>query len=176
MTRSKSDISNSAIRIFLQDVGKFYDSERGYAPFSPNVKQRLQLLEYFNNRCCFCNIEICQKTMSQDHLIPMNKTSLGLHAWGNVVPCCKPCNNEKNQTNWRDFMASKASPADAMERIKLIDKFVVDMDYDPTLDLHKFADTLYEDVGAVATTLINLRYRQAENAIKKLHTKNNSQA
>lgn len=27
MARSKSDISNSALRIFLQEVGKFYDTE-----------------------------------------------------------------------------------------------------------------------------------------------------
>ena len=41
MARSKSDISNSALRIFLQDVGKFYDTERGYEPFIPKKSQKL---------------------------------------------------------------------------------------------------------------------------------------
>jgi hypothetical protein len=42
------------------------------------------------------------------------------------------------------------------------------MHYDPELNLHKYADSLYEDIGAVAMTLINLRYKQAEDAIKQL--------
>lgn len=170
MARSKSDISNSAIRIFLQDVGTFYDQERGFEPFRPTIKQKDQLLEYFKSRCCFCNIEIDRKSLSQDHLIPMNKSYLGLHAWGNVVPCCQSCNNEKQQKPWQAFMASKANAEDAAGRTILINSFVTDMRYDPTLNLHKYADSLYEDVGAVATTLIDLRYKQAEEAIKQLMT------
>ena len=53
MGRTKSDISNSAIRIFLQDVGKFYDKARGYAPFGPKKFQKEELLKYFNSQCCF---------------------------------------------------------------------------------------------------------------------------
>ncbi len=41
--RSKSDISNSAIRIFLQDVGKFYDQARGFEPFGPRMAQKPEL-------------------------------------------------------------------------------------------------------------------------------------
>ena len=44
MGRTKSDISNSAIRIFLQDVGKFYDKARGYDPFGPKKYQKEELL------------------------------------------------------------------------------------------------------------------------------------
>jgi 5-methylcytosine-specific restriction endonuclease McrA len=168
MARSKSDISNSAIRIFLQDVGRFYDQERGYAPFSPTANQKDQLLEYFSYRCCFCNVEIDSKTLSQDHLIPMNKTHLGLHAWGNVVPCCSSCNNEKQQKNWRAFLPRKSNEVEAQIRSALIENFVADMKYDPSINLHKYADNLYEDIGEVAMTLINLRYRQAEEAIKQL--------
>lgn len=40
MARSKSDISNSAIRIFLQDVGKYYDEVREYEPFGPKAAQK----------------------------------------------------------------------------------------------------------------------------------------
>jgi len=168
MARSKSDISNSAIRIFLQNVGKFYDLERGFDPFSPTVKQKDELLEYFKNCCCFCNAEIDRKSLSQDHLIPMNKAHLGLHAWGNVVPCCQACNNEKQQKPWGDYLASKAIPEEAEKRSDLINSFVSEMRYDPTLNLHEYADNLYNDVGAVAQTLIDLRYKQAEEAIKQL--------
>jgi len=39
MTRSQSDLSNTAIRIFLQDVGAFYDTERGLAGWPYNKKK-----------------------------------------------------------------------------------------------------------------------------------------
>jgi hypothetical protein len=156
MARSKSDISNSAIRIFLQDVGKYYDEVRGFEPF-----------DFFNHECCFCGLEINRKSLSQDHLIPMNKSALGLHAWGNVVPCCQSCNNEKQQKPWQQFLITK-SGSDAAIREKKINHFVASQNYDPTLNLHEFADNLYEDVGQVAMTLINLRYKQAQEGIKKL--------
>ncbi|KGJ87765.1 HNH endonuclease [Colwellia psychrerythraea] len=167
MARSKSDISNSAIRIFLQNVGKFYDEERGFEPFGPKIAQKDELLDYFENQCCFCGEIINRKSLSQDHLIPMNKSTLGLHAWGNVVPCCQPCNNEKQQKPWRGFLEVKAGVNFQSRERKILD-FVLSKNYDPSLNLHEFADNLYEDVGQVAMTLINLRYKQAQDGIKKL--------
>jgi len=167
MARSRSDISNSAIRIFLQDVGKFYDEARGLEPFGPKVVQKEELLYFFNDQCCFCGRAIDKNSLSQDHLIPMNKSSLGLHAWGNVVPCCSPCNNEKQQKPWQEFIVMKAGDF-AVERTARIQSFVQLKNYDPRLNLHEFADNLYEDIGAVAMTLINLRYKQAQNAVKEL--------
>ena len=123
------------------------------------------MLEFFGNACCYCSVELTEKTLSLDHLIPMNKASLGLHAWGNVVPCCSPCNNEKQQKPWREFLQLKAGIS-ASTRAERIDRFVITMKYDPTLNLHEYADNLYEDVGQVAMTLINLRYKQAEEAIR----------
>ena len=168
MARSKSDIANSAIRIFLQDVGKFYDQARGFEPFVPKVAQKQELLDYFGHCCCFCGCEITAKSLSQDHLIPMNKANLGLHAWGNVVPCCKACNNEKQQRPWREFLVGKTSGDVARDRTLRIESFVAEKKYDPNLDLHKYADNLYQDVGEVAMTLIRLRYKQAEELIESL--------
>ena len=168
MARSKSDISNSALRIFLQDVGKFYDKERGFEPFGPKKRQKIELLEYFDYECCFCGTAISEKSLSQDHLIPMNKAALGLHAWGNVVPCCRDCNNEKQQKDWLWFLEAKADQKVFKNRKKRIEDFVKHKKYDPNLNLHQVADNLYEDVGQVAMTLINLRYKQAEEAINKL--------
>ena len=168
MARSKYDIANSAIRIFLQDVGKFYDQARGYEPFVPKVGQVDELLIFFGSTCCYCGAAITRKSISLDHLIPMNKGALGLHAWGNVVPCCQPCNNEKQQTNWEDFLARKSHPQSIENRRIKIRDFVLDKKYDPNLNLHEYADNLYEDVGAVAMTLIQLRYKQAEAGIKQL--------
>lgn len=168
MARSKSDIANSAIRIFLQKVGVFYDQERGYEKFVPNKKQKEELLGYFHHECCFCGAEITTKSLSQDHLIPMNKASLGLHAWGNVVPCCQACNNEKQQKPWQEYIMLKANGSILSKRIERINTFVKKYNYEPNLHLDEYAGNLYEDVGEVAMTLIGLRYKQAEEAIKKL--------
>lgn len=170
MARSKSDISNSAIRVFLQEVGRFYDEARGYEPFVPKVAQKEELLNFFNHQCCYCGEPINKNSLSQDHLIPMNKTSLGLHAWGNVVPCCTSCNNEKQQKPWQEYANFKAKEL-AQGRIKRINEFVSSKNYDPNLNLHEIAGNLYEDIGEVALTLIKLRYTQAQDRIEQLlHT------
>lgn len=168
MARSKSDIANSAIRIFLQKVGVFYDNARGFEKFIPNKKQKEELLKYFNHQCCFCDAEITLKSLSQDHLVPMNKAGLGLHAWGNVVPCCQTCNNEKNQKDWVEFLGLKAHGKVYKDRLNTIRAFVKEKNYEPNLHLDEYAGNLYEDVGEVAMTLIGLRLKQAEEAIEKI--------
>lgn len=168
MARSKSDIANSAIRIFLQRVGVFYDEKRGFDKFVPTKKQKGFLLKEFNNECCYCGAEINEKDLSQDHLIPMNKAALGLHAWGNVVPCCQKCNNQKQQIAWLEFLKTKATGNDLVQRRKLIGDFVKKMNYQPNLHLDVHAGNLYEDVGEVAMTLIGLRIKQAEEEISKI--------
>jgi 5-methylcytosine-specific restriction endonuclease McrA len=166
MARSKSDISNSAIRIFLQKVGKYYDEARGYSEFRPTKLQRQELLDFFGYKCCYCGNEITLSSLSQDHLIPLNKEYLGLHAWGNVVPCCLDCNNEKQQRGWKNFLQEKCSGKIKSKRQKRIQDFVKSKKYDPKLDLHDSAGNLYQDVGAVVMTLIDLRYKQAAAAIQ----------
>lgn len=168
MARSKSDISNSAIRIFLQKAGQFYDKERRLEKFVPTKSQKEELIEYFNGRCCYCGRGISASDLYQDHLVPVNRDSLGLHAWGNVVPCCSSCNSAKQQQDWQVFLKSKAQGETFHQRERRIKQFVQDKEYDPNLNLKDFAGNLYEDVGAVAMSLIELRLKQAEGAIRKL--------
>jgi hypothetical protein len=97
----------------------------------------------------------------------MNKSFLGLHAWGNVVPFCSAFNNERQQKSCQEFIISNAG-SNAAERTNRIHEFVASKNYDPTLNLNDFAGNLYEDVGQVAMTLINIRYKQAQDGIKKL--------
>lgn len=168
MARSRSDIANSGIRIFLQDVGKYYDRARGFDPFVPKKQQKIELLASFTNTCCYCDELLDTSTLSQDHLIPMNKTHLGLHAWGNVVPCCVSCNNKKQQRLWSEYLEETVNPKHYLARKSRIESYVSEMNYDPQLNLHTIADNLYEDVGEIAMTLINLRLKQAETAIQEL--------
>jgi hypothetical protein len=42
------------------------------------------------------------------------------------------------------------------------------MKYNPNLELKEIVGNLYDDVGAVAQALIDLRYKQAEEKINKI--------
>jgi hypothetical protein len=101
----------------------------------------------------------------------MNRKDLGLHAWGNVVPCCKDCNNGKQQKGWLDFLSVKSKGLIRNERKSKIIRFRKDKRYNPNLNLTKIASNLYEDVGEVSTTLINLRFDQAKDEITKILSK-----
>ena len=149
-------------------VGRFYDEERGDSGFVPNKRQKEELLGFFDHQCCFCGRLIAVDSLSQDHLIPMNKEHLGLQAWGNVVPCCKDCNNDKQNWGWREFLATQVKGNTLTARRAKIGDFVESRRYDLNLHLHNYAGNLYEDVGSVAMTLIQLRYKQAEDAIRQL--------
>lgn len=169
MSKTKSDISNSAIRIFLLKVGQFYDQQRGFKPFQKSVKTKTELLQFFDNKCCYCLDPLNILTVSLDHLIPINKNSLGLHAWGNIVPCCNSCNNKKQSTQWKDFVKKKLLDEKLQSKqIKLLNSFVKSKNYNPNLNISEFANNLYRDVGEVSMTLINLRYQQAEEEISRL--------
>jgi hypothetical protein len=167
MPRSQSDLSNTAIRIFLQDVGRFYDTERGFEPFKPTARQKQEVHEYFNGCCAYCGASLDPDSATLDHLIPLNRTALGLHAWGNVVACCRLCNKEKHFNNWLDFLRLKAGNQFRSRR-KLILAFVDHYRYKPELGLHTIAQNLYEDVGEVGMTLLRLRFKQAQNIIREV--------
>ncbi|QPJ66576.1 MAG: HNH endonuclease [Candidatus Nitrohelix vancouverensis] len=43
--------------------------------------------------CHFCGKIFDRTELTMDHLVPVSRG--GSSSKGNVVPCCKPCNNEK---------------------------------------------------------------------------------
>jgi|KBSSwiStaDraftv2_1062776.scaffolds.fasta_scaffold384316_3 hypothetical protein len=167
MPRSQSDLSNTAIRIFLQNVGSFYDTERGFEPFKPTNRQKQEVHAFFNGCCAYCGKLLNPELSTLDHLIALNRTALGLHAWGNVVSCCRDCNKEKHYKNWLDFLELKAGKKFRVRKQR-IDSFVLHYQYNPELGLHTIAQNLYQDVGAVGMTLLRLRFEQAQDVIRAI--------
>ncbi|MES2683151.1 MAG: HNH endonuclease signature motif containing protein [Pseudomonadota bacterium] len=165
MPRSQSDLSNTAIRIFLQEVGNVYDKERGFEVFKPSVKQKNEVHRFFAGACAYCGTLLDGDLSTLDHLIPLNRTALGLHAWGNVISCCRGCNKEKQFKGWVEFLKLKAG-TQFSQRESRISEFVSFYGYKPELGLHAIARNLYEDVGEVGSTLIRLRLKQAEENIR----------
>src|SRR5260370_26572830 len=118
MPRGRPDIANTALRIFLQEMGAAYDEERGYAPYR-GTRDFASVKEFFGQRCWYCAAEFSAVAAVQDHLVPMNKTDLGLQGWGNVVPACQECNSRKQGGDWRDFILQRAGSRAAERHAKV---------------------------------------------------------
>lgn len=156
MARARSDIANTALRIFLQEMGSAYDEERGLKVYD-GKKHFPEVRKFFGERCCYCGDKLVTGRIAQDHLIAMNKTDLGLHAWGNVVPACQDCNAKKQGTHWKDFLIQRAG-TNAKERHQRVNDFIKQHRYEPKpSDLHEVAVALYDEVGAIAMTLIDAK-------------------
>ena len=158
MPRGRPDIANTALRIFLQETGAAYDEERGYAPYRGS-KDFSTIRDFFGQRCCYCNADFSSASAVQDHLIPTNKTDLGLHAWGNIVPACQVCNAKKQGHDWRDFIIERAG-SDAGERHARVRAFLEQYHYQPSFDLRETAEELYDEVGGIAMTLIAAKVKR----------------
>src|SRR4051794_13891431 len=107
MPKARADIANTAVRIFLQEMGREYDKERDFEPFKKK-HLREEVLRFFDGRCCYCGADLPASSAHGDHLVPTNRTDLGLDAWGNIVPACGPCNSTKHGQDWRDFIIQRA--------------------------------------------------------------------
>jgi hypothetical protein len=164
MARGKADIANTALRIFLQEMGAAYDEERGLTPYT-GTKDFKVVREFFGERCSYCDAELAVGRTAQDHLIPMNKTSLGLHAWGNVVPSCQDCNARKQGREWHAYLVERAGQS-AAERYKRVTEFVQHYKYAPDPnDLRDTAEELYAEVGDIAMTLIRAKIKRVSSKL-----------
>jgi hypothetical protein len=94
--RSFADVPNRIVRLFLQEAGRQYDVNRGHTPFGSMPPQ---LIARFGGCCAYCG---ALPPLVEEHLVPMNRAAVGLHAWGNVAPACKACNDTKAGSHWRD--------------------------------------------------------------------------
>jgi hypothetical protein len=164
MPRGRPDIANTALRIFLQEMGAAYDEERARPPYRGG-RHFDEVKRYFDGRCCYCDAEFSLTSPAvQDHLIPMNKADLGLHAWGNIVPACPSCNATKQRKDWRDFIIERAGPH-AGERHARVKSFLDEYGYKPSFELRDVAEELYEEVGSIAMTLIATKIKRVRDKL-----------
>lgn len=162
--RSKSDISNMSVRIFLHEMGVTYDVERNLEPYSKR-KHFESIKLFFEHRCCYCGAPFeSNRRAVEDHLIPTNQTSLGLHAWGNIVPSCDDCNAKKQGSDWKDFIIERAGSL-AKERHSRMKEFIELHQYHPHADLSQIASELYREVGEIAMALIRSKIDRARETI-----------
>jgi hypothetical protein len=109
------DVQNSLIRLIL------WQAER-----EPITDRHLrEARKIFKNKCAYCG-EI--KELHFDHAVPINKTSLGQHRVGNLVPSCAECNQRKGQKDFRQFLSQET---DSESKIATILKYMDDHGYRP---------------------------------------------
>jgi len=154
-----ADISNTAVRMFLHAIGRSYDSERGFAHYTK--RHFPQVKEFFKGTCCYCGISESEQRLTGDHLVPTNRTALGLEAWGNIVPACGICNEKKHDNDWELYM-SNFTDAEVDSRTKRIRRFVAHYKYAPNLEVIRLAVVeLYEESGGVVQALVDLKVKRA---------------
>ncbi len=105
----------------LQEAGREYDINRGFPPFRSMNKE---LLNRFDHACAYCGD--ADASPVDEHVVPMNRASVGLHAWGNIVPACRPCNNAKKDDPWYGH------PMLDEPRREAISAYITEYRYEPT--------------------------------------------
>lgn len=162
--RSVSDVPNRVVRIFLERAGEQYDQARKLAPYRKIDKQ---LIARFNGLCAYCNKA---NWAVEEHIVPINREAVGLHAWGNVVPACRPCNERKKGGSWREFLRElHAKSQDRDEAALRIQTFIDDYGYSPdTTELRNVAQKLYELVDTQTRALLEFAVAAAKPATASL--------
>jgi hypothetical protein len=82
-----------------------------------------------------------------DHGVPINKTALGEHRLGNLIPSCKKCNEDKNRRDFKAFLKDHA------ERAAKIEAYMASWNYTPLGDsghVKMIVELAHEEVAALA--------------------------
>lgn len=99
-----SDVSNSAIRNILTELGKDL-----YGKF--DWEEQEETLKFFDYHCPYTGkLLVDPKTdewlgsVELDHIIPINKNECGLNIMGNFLVVSKEANNKKGKKSLEDFL------------------------------------------------------------------------
>ncbi len=76
-----------------------------------NKARELRRTQWWKNRraqgrCHYCGARVHPHSLTMDHVVPLARG--GLTVRGNVVPCCKQCNTQKQSLlplEWEQYLA-----------------------------------------------------------------------
>jgi hypothetical protein len=121
------------------------------------------LVARFGGRCAYCGD--APPRLVEEHLVPMNRVSAGLHAWGNVAPACKTCNDIKSDGPWQSH------PRLEPYRRNLIEAYVTEYGYNPNVtELRIVLAKLYGLADGQTRALIEFGLVASRPYIAGLHT------
>lgn len=105
----------------------------------PSPNAWADTLDHFDHSCAYCGAT--GVSLSRDHIVPINKDSLGLHHIGNLAPACGDCNASKGKKDLAPWMRA-VFPATADERIGVITAFQRSRGYVPITERAVDADAV----------------------------------
>jgi hypothetical protein len=97
------DVQNSLVRLILWQIDR-----------EPTDRHMQAAKDHFDNKCAYCGEK---KNLDFDHAVPINKTSLGQHRVGNLVPSCGDCNQKKGQKDFREYLRGEPDGDKKMGKI-----------------------------------------------------------
>ena len=158
--KSYADVPNRIVRLFLQEAGRQYDKNRGLKPYSSLTDE---LKARFNYSCAYCGspppVELVE-----EHLVPINRTSAGLHSWGNIVPACKECNQKKRDSPWEQH------PELNEQRRETIEAYIAEYRYSPNVtELLIVLEKLYELADLQTRALVDFALVASRPYLATLH-------
>ncbi|WP_116600073.1 HNH endonuclease [Primorskyibacter marinus] len=109
-----------------------------------NADQWQAVISDFDQRCAYCG---AAGDLVMEHVIPINRTALGEHRLGNLVPACRSCNSTKADQDYRAFLAHET------DRIAAIEAHMAKHDYVPIRDnqrLRQIIELAHQDVRQLA--------------------------
>ncbi|WP_423910094.1 HNH endonuclease [Candidatus Spongiihabitans sp.] len=114
------DSQNGFVRSILGNLGNESFSDSDW----------IEVKKSFGQKCVYCEEA---KVLVMDHAVPINRTHLGEHRLGNLVPACKECNNEKGgYMDYREFLSSEP------KRLNKIEEHMHKHKYTPLKDQENF--------------------------------------
>jgi hypothetical protein len=121
------------------------------------------LVERFAGCCAYCGGPPPPKLV-EEHLVPINRSAVGLHAWGNIVPACKTCNDIKRDNAWSEHPLLDDS------RRRRIEEYVADYKYDPDVtELRTVLERLYSLSDSQTRALVEFGLVASRPYIAGLH-------
>lgn len=102
------------------------------------------VLSDFDKRCAYCGAE---GDLVMEHVIPINRTALGEHRLGNLVPACRSCNATKADQDYCAFLAQET------DRVAAIEAHMAKHDYVPIGKNHRLKQIIelaHQDVRQLA--------------------------
>ena len=163
--RGYADVPNRVVRLFLQEAGLKYDENRGLPRFAFR-RMPPEVLDWFGNMCAYCG---GASPLVEEHVVPMNRRLVGLHAWGNIVPACVSCNAVKSPMDNRGESWQSHPNLDAKRR-KRIEAYIMDYGYAPVVsELKLVMEKLYSLTNAHTRALVDFGVEAARPYIAGLH-------
>jgi len=141
-SRYRSNAIGNAQNLLVRNIL----SNLGYESF--NEQDWKETKEYFSNQCAYCGSD---GELVIEHVIPINRISLGEHKLGNLIPSCRSCNSRKADKNYLEFLEGKNA------RIEKIQSYMESRNYTPLGDNEQVAmilDMAYKEVATVSKRYI----------------------